>query len=193
MRRLLFVFAAVLALSSLTLAQDDPRKIRGTGEPIMRKLQQLEIYNHLLPLLLTGQQVKAIIPLIDAARDEDIQLAKEEIKVLQQLEPKLDTAIKAAKERQQVPSRELSADILKAAQGIQMARQIAAGKHAGLVLAKIKEVFDSGQLKIAANTYQDLQQPGQPELTQDQLLTIWINRILLETEAYPILVELSRQ
>jgi len=191
-RILALVLAATLMLGAVALSQDSRTK-RREQDSVLRKLQQVEVWNHLLPVLLTAEQVKAILPIIEESRKADTDLADAELKQLKALEPTLDAAIKAAGEKGEPPSREQLQQILSTTGRISMARQALQAKYTEMVLEKLKQVLNAGQLKAAANSLPKMNAPGTPEPSQDELLKHWIRVILLEPEAYPILVRLSRQ
>ncbi|MBX3097504.1 MAG: hypothetical protein KF812_11625 [Fimbriimonadaceae bacterium] len=191
-RRFLAVLALLAALMAVAPAQTDVRDIRRQAEPFLRKIQILEVYNNLLPILMTPEQVKKILPLIEAARQEERDEAKKELEMMREVEAELDAALKEAKEKGVVPSKEVFAKLQAVDLAVGRLRQMMIQSNVAKVFEALKTILNPGQFRAAAGTFTIPRGPDDPELSQDELVKRWIQYILLEPEAYPILIEMSR-
>lgn len=157
------------------------------------KVRRLQILNQLLPVLMTSDQIKKLLPVIESARQKEVDLQAEELKALKKLEPKIDAELKNAIEKKMLPSDAFIAEYVKTTNAMALGRQILVGGSTNSVLEKMKEVLNEGQLKAAANALDPELLGENPEtMDQDAKLRLWIKEVLLDRASYDVLVDMSK-
>jgi len=189
-------FALFLGLATALLtgawAQSDAVSVRKQGEPIMFKAARLQAFNHLLPLFLTKDQLKELLPLIEEARKEDRELALKEIQTMRQMEREIDEALKKAEEGS-VPTQELMADFQKRINAIGLTRQLLYGKHETLILQFVNAKLTAAQRRAAANSLTVTIKGEAERPSEEELLKVWIGIALLEPAAYEALLAIYKR
>ena len=196
MKRFAVVFAALFALSVCATAQVQTT-VPGSenADKIQKKVEELEILNQLLPVLITKDQLKKLLPVIEEGRKFERTLMKEEIKIMKGIEKTLDTAISEGYKMKKVPNKEVMTEVFTAYRSMANARAALVGMYVGKVLLVVNEDFDEGQRKAAAGAVLNSAfGPGaDPEkITDDQRLQKWIQNVLLAPAAYPVLLKLYK-
>lgn len=182
-----------LALLVLTATPAPAQKT--DAQRINRKVSQVMLYNQILPLLLTKAQAKAILPTIEAAREAERKLSAEEVKVMARNESQLDAILAAAKKEHRIPSNDEMAPIRKMLANLSTARQVMVGNESQKVSDALAKVCNKGQLKAAANSFDPrwFDRTLDPaKMSEGEKLRLFVRLVLMDPEAYPILVELSR-
>jgi hypothetical protein len=189
MKRALPILALLLVSFSPAMAQSgDPV----AADRIVKKMRQLDLMNQLLPVLLRPEQVRALLPAVEKARDAMRKLEAAEAEDLKAIEEEVDAGIAAAKDKGQVPPRELLQKMFKLIVDFQLRRQVAISEHLEATMKKVEEVFDAGQIKSAANSLDPkVSAPGADvtKLTDRDKLRTWV---LLDPLMYEILVDMSK-
>lgn len=184
----LLTLTALLALAAGAAAQTAPT-------PLM-KIKQLDLMNQLLPVLLTPAQIKAMLPAIEKAQEAERKLIKQEAEELKAIEGRVDKALAAAREKGEVPSRELQQDIHKMFADFRLRRVALTIDSADAVLAIVEKELDKGQLAVIANSIkpEELAPGRKPEdVTDQEKRRGWVRIVLLDPAAYDLLVEMSRK
>jgi len=193
--RVAALFAAALLFGCLcptpSSAQGSPDRALEIG----KKIRQLDLLNQILPVLMTKEQIKLIIPVVAQARREERELAAKELKMMTEKEAKITAAIKEAKDKKLVPSRELVAELSQMYLAFSMARRIMAEAQIENIRTAMEKHLNKGQIKAAANALNPKIFDPKADLesiTEAQKLKLWIQNILLDPLAYDLLIELSR-
>src|SRR5690606_18166972 len=99
-----------------------------------------------------------------------------------------------ALDKQILPSDEFIGEYAKTVNAMSLGRQILIGQSTKLVLDKMKEVLNEGQLKAAAHALSpELLGAGDSStMDQDAKLRLWIKEVLLDRASYDVLVDMSR-
>ena len=171
----------------MTQAQDAPR--------LNRKIEQVMLLNQILPVLFTREQLQAILPAIEGARQAEQKLSAEELKVLRRNETKMDTAIAAGRKQHRIPSNDEMAPIKSMISSLSMARRALVISQSDKVRVAMQKVCNRGQIKAAANSFDPrwFDRTLDPEkMSEDEKLRLFVQLVLLDPEAYPLLVDLSR-
>ena len=74
-------------------------------------IRQADLLNHILPILWTKEQLNAVLPAIEKARQNVTQAHDNEYHKLIELDPKVTAAIEKALNEGQVPGRDLLKEI----------------------------------------------------------------------------------
>lgn len=181
----------LLAATAFSMAQSQPRT---TADRVQVKLKQVDLLNMILPALMTGDQIKAILPVIERARKADADLKVKEEAELRKLEPMLDQALKAGIEKQEVVKAEVMGKIAIAFQGMGIAREAMINEQVANVLAVVEKNLNKGQQRAAANGMGRAAFGRVDPATLDDAakLRFWVANVLMDPDAYDILLRLYR-
>lgn len=190
------LFLILLSLAAFSSAQSIPTetRIRRSSE-ILGKLRQIEILNQILPVVMTKEQIRQLLPTLEEVRATVKKTEELEYEEIAKLEARVDTALKEAYEIGKVPTQELFTDYLKTFARLSKARQLIADVNSGKVLAKLKEILNEGQLKLAENALTiPLSDPSQDptKLDAEKKQLYFVKQILLDPMTYDILIKLSK-
>ncbi|HVL38467.1 MAG TPA: hypothetical protein VM328_03655 [Fimbriimonadaceae bacterium] len=192
MRILLALLLCVASVSALAqTAEERARK----SDQIMIRVRELDLLNHILPLVMTKEQLRQILPVVERARQRVTDAQKKEFALLLTFEKKLDEAHKNAIEKSQIPGRELLIELSKGLQALEIVRMGIADQNTEDVLKAFKAIMNAGQLKSAANSLNPASLDPTikvDEMTEEAKLRFYIREIFLDPLAYDILVRLSR-
>lgn len=191
-----FLSLLVVALgASLLTAQISNEQRAKRSDEILRKVRQMDIYNQVLPLLLTEKQVNALLPVIERARTEVRKTEATEYDMLLKLEPGLDAALKEAAEQRKVPSVETLKSASDTFKAMNIRRQMVAGENVDAVIAVLEKELTAGQKKTLVGSLRpSLFDPTlDPQKLDDATkMRFFVQTILLDPEAYDVLLKLSR-
>lgn len=157
---------------------------------ILDKLAKVDVLGQYLPLLLTKEQLKALLPTIEKARENVATVKRKEYEELKKIEPMLDKAIANGVEKSEVPKREEVAAAMNMVNKLYVGRSFIAASNATLVAAKFREVASKGQLKTAANSLDPRFLPAgkkAEDVTDDEKIDIFVREILLHPQAYDVM------
>lgn len=182
---LLPCFAVALLTPVSALAQDEATKV-------LVKMRQIDLLNQILPVLMTSEQLQKLLGPVEKARKAERDIEKAELVELKKMNDKLDTALKEAKEKSQVPSTELQAEIFKMLKGFQAKRLEMTIEQNEAVLKAVEESLDEGQIKAASNALTLPTKEGEGMTSRDKLRR-WVRAVLMDPLSYDLLVELSRK
>ncbi|MCW5943500.1 MAG: hypothetical protein KIS66_14805 [Fimbriimonadaceae bacterium] len=195
MRRNPVLVATVAALLVSAVASFGQPAAKVEDNPLI-KIRKVELLNQILPVVMTKEQLDAILPAVERARAKVREVEKKEATELRAIEARMDTAIKAALEEGQVPKLEFVDRLRQLMWAMGLRRQTVVGENTESVLASLKKELNAGQLKAAANALSPKQiDPGVrvEELTQDDRLRMYVRFILLDPYTYDLLVALARK
>lgn len=193
-RNLLFVIALAGLMAVATPGLGQPAA-KLADDPLV-KIRKVELLNQILPVVMTKEQLDAILPAVERARAKVRDVEKKEATELKAIEARLDAAIKAAQDEGQVPKLEFVDRLRQLLWAMGLRRQTIVGENTESVLAALKKELNVGQLKAASNALNPKQiDPSvrAEELTQDDRLRMYVKFILLDPYTYDILVALSRK
>lgn len=190
----LWVLMLAMVCSAFAQTAADQEQARRADE-ILGKMRTMELTNQILPLLLTMEQLRELLPPIEKARQAVKAAKAEEFSVLKMYEGKLDTAIKNATEKGQIPGREMLLEMNRVLTALGMKRRAIADENIATVLAAAQKLLNAGQLKAAANSLDP--KLFDPTLKVEEMKEIdkvrfFVGEVMLDPLAYDILVKLSR-
>lgn len=161
---------------------------------IFDKNLKLDLYNQILPILFTKEQLRAILPSIERARQTVRETEKLEFEELKKLEKELDAALKDAESNQKIPPPELMTKVSNTLKKLSTARMLIVQMNTQAVYDAFMKATNAGQQKAAANSLNmALIMPGtKPEdLKDEDKIRIYVREILLHPMGYDILRKLS--
>ena len=193
--RFLSVLGLVACLAAASQAQLTAEQ-KATSQRVLEKLRKVEIYNQLLPVLMTPDQIKALLPILETHRADAVKQEEFEYKTLHDYESKLDEALKDSEGKGNVPDKQVLRDGLVYFTAFSMSRKALIDDTASLLIAKMKEKLNEGQIHSAANSFDPsilLTTIKLEELTEDKKLDYWVRIVLMDNAAYDILVAMSKK
>ncbi|RYG44003.1 hypothetical protein EON79_15845 [bacterium] len=160
---------------------------------MLDKFNQIDILGKLLPVALTKEQIRAILPSIQKARQKEFEIRLLDATELQKLEADVNKAVDGGADRNEVPTPELQNRIRKVASAILIRRQIATNEMIDLVYAACQKNLDAGQLKVMASTLKpEAAAPGAKVEGDEANIRSFIRYILLDGLTYDLLRRMSR-
>ncbi|MEX2244607.1 MAG: hypothetical protein WD716_12255 [Fimbriimonadaceae bacterium] len=193
--RISLIIALVCGLFAFSFGQL-PAAEKAASDRVLAKIRKIELYNQILPVLMTPAQLKVILPILEKHRAEAVKLEKLEHDELKKLETSLDPAIKAAEEKGELPSEVLMKRGVSLFHGFLILRKALVDDSVDQLMKAMKANLNDGQIKAAANAFNPaifLSQMKLEELTDDKKLDYWIRIVLMDNAAYDILLDLSRK
>lgn len=188
-----FVLALVLWMSAAPAAYAQTPV--PPEENTLLKIKQLELLGQILPLLMTRDQLGKVLSAIERARARSRDMERSEAAQLRAMNAELDEALKAAYDEGHVPKADLLNRVQQMLWTFTVRRAALGAENEDAVLAVLRAELNAGQIKAAANALRPQAfAPGvRPEdLTDDDKLRIFVRVILLDADAYDVLVRLNR-
>jgi hypothetical protein len=193
--RLLFAVFMLLAAFAFAGAQE-PTAQQKASDATLAKVRKLEVYNQLLPVLLTQDQVKALLKVVEKHRAEAAKMEAEEFKWLQSVDKEISDELKASEERGVVPDPKVLDTVILYFTAFSLKRKALIDETVIELAKAMKANLNEGQIRAAANAldsrFYTLTKPKE-ELTENERLDVWIRVVLLENHAYHILVEMAKK
>jgi len=193
MKKLMLLVLACAGLSSIACAQSEAQA-RSEVEAFFYKTTELQFYNLMLPILITKDQFKVIMPAIEHSRERVRLTYKKELGQIHAVEDDVDHALIAAKDKDEVPTSVLEAKLDKVKGDILVNRLIMAQLNENDVYDVIMKTLSAGQQKAMANSLSPkLIDPNlKPDkMTQEDKLRLFIRDVLLSPDFYEDLVKMS--
>lgn len=190
------VFIAAFAGASVAVAwtQFTPARAKKSDE-ILVKARQLDLLNHLLPLVMTKDQLNKVLGVVEKCRAKVDRIRLDEANDLLKFEPKIEDALNRGVNKDLVPSKTLMVDLTKSFTMFSIRRGAASTENAEDVLAVMKKELNAGQLKAAANSH-DLKvyDPSidPSKLSEDDKLKFYIKDVILDPSCYDLLIRLTK-
>jgi hypothetical protein len=165
------------------------------SDQIQIKARQVELLVQLVPLAMTKEQIRALLPTIEKVRSEQRTVLSQEDAELAKLEARLDAAIKNALEKGSYPPPELLVDVLRVSRALRQARQINIGLWVDLLIGELKKVLNAGQMTVMEKSVEPkLIDPNakDEDWTTEKKQRFFIQSIFLDPLSYELLVKMSR-
>jgi hypothetical protein len=194
--RLSIVLALAIGLASLGLAQKTTPEQRAQSERVLAKIRKLEIMNQILPVLLTPDQAKLFLPVLEKHRGDADKLELDEHKMLLTLEKDVDAQIKVASDKGSLPDEAVMKNVLVHFRMFALRRKALLDDTVLKLMALMKEKLNPGQVRAAANSFTPAVfglEIDKDTITEDKRLDYWIRMVLMDNDAYPVMVELSKK
>ena len=195
MKQILICLGLIVGMlgSTPSLAQSADQSTK--SDLTMLKLRQIDLLNMIVPLALTKDQINTILPAIERARQKVRQIEKDEATTLEKLDSRVSDAIKKSIETSVAPPKELLDELAHATQAMSDARGAAVNENTANVLKVFNATCNAGQKKAAANSFAPtyIDPNAKPDtLTDEQKTTFFVRDILLDPQAYDILLQLAK-
>lgn len=187
-----FALSLTLCIAALTPAYAGQNQ---RAAQIGDKIRQVDLLNQILPVLMTKEQIRKILPSVDRARQAEKDLAAKELQMMKSKEAAIDAAIKEGKTGKMVPSAALLKDLSNMYVAFTAARKIMTAQSLEMVRKAMRANLNSGQIKAAANALNPKlfnPEADVSKMTEDQKLDMWIQLVMLDPLAYDLLLDLSK-
>jgi hypothetical protein len=194
--RLLFVALLVCVLAAWAFPQKLTSQQQAESDRVLAKIREMELYNQILPVLMTSDQVKAFLPVLEKHRADAERFESDEHRMLLGLEKELDKAIANAKEKGLLPGSLIMRDANVHFQAFTMRRKALIDDTVSKLKEVMREKLNEGQVRAAAHAFSPAVfglDVKEEELTEDKRLDYWVRAVLMDNVAYRILVELSKK
>ena len=189
------LFCVVLAaIASLAFTQS-PADKAAASDKVIDHIRQVDLLNHILPMLFTKAQLNAILPSIEKARQAVDQTHDHEYHVLIELDPKVTTAIDKAISDGQVPGRDFMKSLNDEFVKADRIRQAMGGHNEAIVYDAVVANLNSGQKKAMANDLDPATvTPGLKveTMSDEQKIKFYIRNILLDPLCYDLFLKLLK-
>lgn len=165
------------------------------SDEILAKIHEIDLLNQMLPLLMTKEQMRKLLPDVEKARDVVRKTQEEEYKALLKLETSLDEMIKDAYGKGKIATDEQLKATGATLAKMRTVRKALSDLNAGTIMAKMKTILDKGQLAAARNALTpNLLDPSldPTKLDDDGKLLFFVRWIFLDPQAYDVLLKLSK-
>jgi formaldehyde-activating enzyme involved in methanogenesis len=143
MKRILIVLSLVLAFSGATFAQSDKAQ---QATATLQKMRQIDLLNYIVPLALTKEQIRKLLPAIELARRDVKTQEAEEQKLIGEKAAAIDKAVKDGIENGDVPDKQFLKELNALIRFMSMKRDAIANDNTEKVLTAMKEALNVGQL-----------------------------------------------
>ncbi|MBX3118256.1 MAG: hypothetical protein KF784_04265 [Fimbriimonadaceae bacterium] len=195
MKRVLLAVLLIVSIVAAAPAQTVPDATAKRSDAILSRARQLDLLNHILPLVMTKDQIKQLLPAIEKCRAKVKQVIQREADNLKLVEIEIDRAYEDGVKKGAVPSKELLNKLNRLFIGFAILRDAAASENADDVLAVMKSALNEGQLKTASKSldikvYNPKAEPD--KMSDDEKIKYFIRDVILDPLAYDLLVALSK-
>lgn len=193
--RFILVAVALLGVFTTSFAQLTEEQKNESSE-IMLNIRKLELYNQILPILLTKDQINKILTVLEKHRADSRTYEQEEHKYIVQLKKEVDDALKEAQDDGKVSDPQVVLKAISLFSIFTGRRNDMISKTMRDLSTTMKAELNEGQISAAVNAFDPrLFNPRlDPEkMTDDDKLNLWITMILLEPLAYDVILEISRK
>lgn len=195
MKRILIALALVVSVAASASAQQVSDPVAKRSQAILEQARKLDLLNHLLPLVMTKDQIKQLLPAIEKCRSKVKQILQKEADDLKLVEIEIDKAYNDGVKKGAVPPKDLLNKLNRLFTAFAIRRDVAAAENADEVIAAMKANLNAGQMKTAANSLdiKVFQPQADPEkMSDDDKVRVFIREIILDPLAYDLLVALSK-
>lgn len=194
MNRLFLCFVLSFALLAGVNAQTGDTIAK--AEELYTKSRQIDLLNQIVPILLSKDQIKQLLPSIEKVRAKVKLIQSRQVEELSKFNAKMDEAIKAGIEKGEVPPAQLTKDLAKTYKAIGILQQAAVYENVNdIMMPEVLRIFNEGQKKSAAGAI-DIKsfEPNAKvdEMKTEDKLKIYVREVLLAPEAYDLLVKMSK-
>lgn len=193
--RSLTVVVALLCVFAVSSAQPTEAQSE-ESERILIKIQQMELYDQLLPVLFKPDEARAFLPVLERHRAEVRKMRLSEHKMLRPLEIDLDRVIKEAQEKGNVPDPKVMKKALDLFRVFAMFRKALLDDTAEELISTMRQTLNEGQIRAAMNAFnpKEFDPTLDPEtMTEDEKLALWVKVVLMDSLAYDIMLGFSRK
>jgi len=182
----------MLALVGGVSAQSGDKAKKSTET--LEKMRQLDLLNQLLPLVMTKDQIRQILPAVEKARADVKAEESLEADLIAKYAARVDQAVKDGIQKGDVPDKKFLVELNALIRTMSMRRDAVAHDNVDRVLEAMKKTLNAGQLKAAANSLNPavfLTGVKVEEMTDEAKTRLFVSEIMLDPLAYDLLVKMQ--
>jgi hypothetical protein len=192
MKNLLLVFVLIFGLVAFDAAQDSDKAKRSNA--ILEKMRQIDLLNQLVPLVMTKDQIRKLLPVIERARQDVRKQQAEEADLLLKYQARIEKAVADGTDKGIVPEKAFLKELNAVVLTMTMKRNAVASDNTDAVLAAMKSTLNVGQLKAAGNSLNPrvFDTGIKPEeMKDDDRLKLFVREIMLDPLSYDVLLKMQ--
>jgi len=192
MKHIWLVIVLCLTLVGTSIAQDSEKAKRSSAT--LEKMRQIDLLNQLIPLVMTKEQIRGLLPVIEKCRAEVKKWQSEEADILAKYDVRVSKAVDDGVKNGDVPDKAFLKELNAVIRMFSMKREAIAAENTANVMTVMKAQLNAGQLKAAGNSlnprvYDTNIKPE--EMKDDDRLALFIREIMLDPLAYDLLVKMQ--
>lgn len=193
--RFALLFVALLGVFTTSFAQltDEQKK---ESDQVLHDIRKLELYNYILPVLLTKDQTNSLMTILEIHRADSKRYEVNEHKFLMDLKVEFADALKEAMDDGKVSGPDVMVKAANLFRAFTILRKALIDDTTKKLADEMRSKLNEGQVLAAANSFDPrIFDPSlDPEkMTEAQKLDMWIVIVLMDPLAYDIMRELSRK
>lgn len=185
----------LICLPLLMVAASAPaqlsRERSEASNAVLIKAAQLDLLNHLLPLLFTKEQWRKVLPAVEKAREVVKNTERNEADELAKMEKKLTDAYNAAVEKGEMPKPELLNEFHTKLRAFDNTRRAMAETNIFNVTEAFNSTANAGQKKTAMNSLNPKVFGKVEEMKDEDKIRLFVGEVMLHPLAYEIMRKLS--
>lgn len=192
MKKILLSVLAIATVFSASFAQTTPAPDKDSE--FQKNAAKIDMLYFFLPLAMTKDQLRQILPVIEKYRQDCRKVEKIESEEMAKLNAEVDAAVKAGLTEGKVPSNELRSKISTMFRKFDISRNLNDQVYADKLYEVCMKVWNSGQKKVAAQSLDP--KSIDPSLKPDQMkeeekVKLFIEQFMMSPAAYDVLSKLS--
>lgn len=194
MKRVLIATLCLFSLVGAANAQLSDAAAK-RSEAIVKRMRQLDLLNHIIPLALTKDQINKILPVIEKCRQKVKQIQSMEADDLKKVEIECDKAYDDGVKKNNVPDVALLKKLNMLMIAFAIRRDVAINENTDDMMAIMKSTLNAGQLKVAAHSLDVKQYDPKAEpskMSDDEKMKFYIKDVMLDPLAYDVLIQLAK-
>ena len=179
-----------------TTPKDPSNGTFAKADATLQRFDQIDVLGKLLPVLMTKEQIRALLPAIEKARAKELEIKLLDAAEIAKLEPDATKAVDGAIASGAYPTKELQLRIAKVTGALALRRQVAFGEMVDTVYDACVKTLDAGQLKVMANTLKpESYDPRFKEATMSEAdkQKFFVRIVLLNGTAYDLLLRMAKE
>ena len=192
MKKLVACLVSLVAIVS-AYAQTDSEKENVLNE-FRLKVHKIELYNMILPVVMTKPQIRAILTVIEKCRERSRKFMDKEYELVEKMQADVDDALNKA-DKDQVPSPAIVDKLLQANALNDSFNQDITQQNIDDIYAVVTAQLNAGQQKAMANSLNPKEFPdwlkNPDQVSQEDKEKIFIRAVFMDFEAYDLLKKLS--
>ncbi|MFN3729820.1 MAG: hypothetical protein ACK4XJ_08935 [Fimbriimonadaceae bacterium] len=189
----------VLLTLSPTVAQaqeTEMARLAKQSDEVLSKMRQVQLLDYIVPLFLKKDQINKLLLEIEKARKAAQDQQKKEANQLAALRTKLDAALEGGFKDNKLPEKALLEEISGIFRTFEAERIAVMLKNVDQVTTVMEREMTEAQRKAAGNSLLPSMFPANvkiEELDEKRKFRFFVQFIFLDSEAYPVLVELAKK
>ena len=191
----LALLIAFLAVAAVAVAQPVTQQQAQDSDRIMQQIEKVDILNQLLPIAMNKDQLNAILPAVEKARQKAKDLQAKEASELAEVDDETAKAVKDGTGKGDMPSKDLIHKLYALLIKMDADRTVLIEQNVDLVYDAVDKALNAGQKKAMANSLDPKYFGGKidrEKMSQEDLMRLFIQQIFLDPLGYEVLVEMDK-